>query len=202
MKPIDIKFDFDLDFDNYLEEINGKFMKTKNKKIRKYNVKKGTEQIKNLIQTPPTNKESIRLLSFQGGFSSINLILFIAEIEDIEELYISTLRIGRREAEELYKLYTKGKIKKIFLLLGYMQKLVDQSANGQGYFDYIAELFNVPNIKILQKNNHSKLLLMKTKKNYYTVETSSNLNDNPRIEQFCFENSKELFDFYRTIFYD
>lgn len=175
-------------------------MAVESQKVRKYNIKKGTMQVKGLINTPPTNKESIRMLSYQGGFSSINLILFIAEEEVIEELYISTLRIGKREAEALYKLYKAGRVKKIILLLGYMQKIVDKSPKGQGYFDYISELFNVPDIKIILKNNHSKLLLMKTKKNYYTVETSSNLNDNPRIEQFCFENNREIFNFYRTIF--
>jgi hypothetical protein len=29
------------------------------------------------------------------------------------------------------------------------------------------------------------------------IETSSNLNENPKIEQFSFENDAELFEFYR-----
>ena len=41
---------------------------------------------------------------------------------------------------------------------------------------------------------------METKKNYYVVETSSNLNENPKIEQFSFENDKELFLWYEEFF--
>lgn len=41
---------------------------------------------------------------------------------------------------------------------------------------------------------------MKTKNNYYVVETSSNLNENPQIEQFTFENDKDLCQFYYDIF--
>lgn len=41
---------------------------------------------------------------------------------------------------------------------------------------------------------------MKTKNNYYVVETSSNLNENPQIEQFTFENDKDLYEFYYDIF--
>ena len=41
---------------------------------------------------------------------------------------------------------------------------------------------------------------MRTKENYYVLETSSNLNENPKIEQYSFENSKELYDFYYDFF--
>ena len=49
-------------------------------------------------------------------------------------------------------------------------------------------------------NNHSKIILMRTRKNYYIVETSSNLNENPQLEQFSIENSKKVFDFYKSMF--
>nr|DAI82559.1 MAG TPA: hypothetical protein [Caudoviricetes sp.] len=41
---------------------------------------------------------------------------------------------------------------------------------------------------------------MKTEKNFYVVETSSNLNENPKMEQFSFENDKSLFDWYKKLF--
>ena len=36
--------------------------------------------------------------------------------------------------------------------------------------------------------------------NFYVVETSSNLNENPKIEQYSFENDEELFLFYENFF--
>lgn len=42
---------------------------------------------------------------------------------------------------------------------------------------------------------------MKTKnENYYVIETSSNLNENPKLEQFSWENDKELFEWYEKLF--
>lgn len=41
---------------------------------------------------------------------------------------------------------------------------------------------------------------MRTSENYYVLETSSNLNENPKIEQYSFENNKELYLFYYEFF--
>jgi hypothetical protein len=57
----------------------------------------------------------------------------------------------------------------------------------------------------LQKNswqiktlkNHSKVLLFDTDAGKFVIETSSNLNENPKIEQFSFEKDTELFNFYK-----
>lgn len=41
---------------------------------------------------------------------------------------------------------------------------------------------------------------MKTPKNYYVVETSSDLNENPKMEQFSWKNDKELYNWYLELF--
>lgn len=46
--------------------------------------------------------------------------------------------------------------------------------------------------------NHSKVTLMRTDCNWYVLETSSNLNENQKIEQFRFENDEHLFEFYKV----
>lgn len=45
-------------------------------------------------------------------------------------------------------------------------------------------------------NNHSKVHLYDTALGKFVLETSSNLNENPKIEQFSFEKDAELYDFY------
>ena len=44
--------------------------------------------------------------------------------------------------------------------------------------------------------NHSKILLFETEAGKFVIETSSNLNENPKMEQFSFEKNAELYDFY------
>ena len=50
--------------------------------------------------------------------------------------------------------------------------------------------------------NHSKIILCDTGTDKIVVETSSNFNMNPRIEQGCITMSDELHDFYRDYFND
>jgi len=50
------------------------------------------------------------------------------------------------------------------------------------------------------QSNHSKLLLFDTDTGKFVLETSSNLNENPSIEQFSFERNVELYDFYENAF--
>ena len=45
--------------------------------------------------------------------------------------------------------------------------------------------------------DHSKVTLMRTDCNWYVLKTSSNLNENPKIEQFIFENDEQLFELYK-----
>ena len=52
----------------------------------------------------------------------------------------------------------------------------------------------------IRDSNHSKLLLFDTDDGKFVLETSSNLNENPSMEQFSFERNAELYDFYEGAF--
>ena len=67
------------------------------------------------------------------------------------------------------------------------------------YFNFFVNTCKKNKWKWKCVNNHAKLILMRTKQNYYVLETSSNLNENPRIEQYSFENDKELYIWYSNI---
>ena len=59
------------------------------------------------------------------------------------------------------------------------------------YFDQVKEIFDSCGFWMSDFSNHSKVFLFKTEKNYYILETSANLNENPQIEQYILTNSKE-----------
>lgn len=69
-----------------------------------------------------------------------------------------------------------------------------------GYWDNIAKTFEENEWGICAINNHSKILLFDTDLGKYVLETSSNLNENPKIEQFSFEKNEELYNFYLALF--
>lgn len=198
----DFGFDFDFDFDLNVEEyeplsMGGLLLNAESKKREMFEIGRGTKQLDALLKNPPKQSQSFRMLSAKGGFSSINLIWFVAKRETIEMLYASTLRIGKKQFETLRMLKHKGMLQKAFFLTSTMQKNLDRDYD---YFQKVKQMCRECDFELQTMNNHSKIILMQTAENYYVIETSSNLNENPKIEQFCFENDKGLFEWYKNFF--
>ena len=177
--------------------IDGVVKKFKSKTRIMMNIAKDIKELNALIDKPPTKEESIRFIS-AGGFSLISFIKYISETENIKEMYVSSLTIGRKHMLILDNLFKTGKLGKIsFVFCGIFKQSNNSSYN---YFDTFEKICKKNGWEYFQINNHSKILLMETDKNYYVIETSSNLNENPKIEQFTFENDVELYNFYRDFF--
>lgn len=158
-----------------------------------FKIEKSVKQLDSLIENLPNQNEVFKFISVSGGFSSISFIKYISEFESIHELYATTLRVGKKEVETIENL----NIEKCFFIVC----TIMQESTGK-----VLEYFNLFKDKCLKNkwkfaviNNHSKIILIKTENNFYVLETSSNLNENPKIEQFSFENSKELFEWYREL---
>lgn len=201
----DLSFD-DSDFQTTYREIDicGLVKKMNSKTRMMFNIYREENQLKALIKAPPTHGECFKMLSVGGGFSSLGIIKFIAEIEPIEVMYVSTFRIGKKHFDVLRSLYRQGKLKDCYLITSNAQERTDGTAVYKGktynYYDYLIGCCKDNNWKIKTFDNHSKLILMKTADNYYVVETSSNLNENPKMEQFSFENDEGLFNWYKDLF--
>lgn len=177
--------------------IDGVIQKFKAKNRIMMNIAKDIKELNVLIDKPPTQQESMRFIS-AGGFSLISFIKYISETENIKEMYVSSLTIGRKHMLILDNLYKLGKLGKVsFVFCGIFKQSNNSSYK---YFETFEKICKNNNWEYYQINNHSKILLMETDKNYYVIETSSNLNENPKIEQFTFENDKKLFNFYRDFF--
>lgn len=196
-------FDFDLNF-TAQTDICGLVKKMKSKQKNFFNITKETKQLSNLIKTPPQKDECYKMLSVGGGFSSIAVIKFIAEREKINKLYVSTFRIGKLQFEVLLRLRQNSKLDKAFFITSATQKRADDKLiykeKSYNYYNFVVTKCNENDWQIKYFDNHSKLILMQTDKNFYVVETSSNLNENPKMEQFSFENDKQLFEWYEQLF--
>jgi len=153
-----------------------------------------------LDQCLPSNDECIKLISFDGGFSSISFISLVAQKENILELIASSLRIGEKQFIHLAKLSQAGRLNKATFFLSTLMKEDKKKKHKYDYYSKFEEVCKINNWKHIVINNHSKIILMRTQNNYYVLETSSNLNENPKIEQYSFENNKELYDFYYDFF--
>ena len=161
-----------------------------------FNIQREKDCLDALVGNPPQEGQSYRLLSGRGGFSTCALICFIASKEIIEDLYVNTFRIGLTQFDELDELHTKGRLKKAHFITSKLQRDTDKHYNYFGEISIKCQK-NDWDLKVL--DNHSKVVLVKTKDNYYVIETSSNLTDNPKMEQFCWENSSKIYEWYEAL---
>lgn len=162
-----------------------------------YHIMREVQQIEELMPAGLPDGNVLKLIS-QGGFSSIGFIKFVADRCRIDRLIASTLRVGKKHAETLDVLHSQGRIKQATFIIGSVMKNDSESGKAYGYYDTLESMCEKNGWNIICRNNHSKVLLMDTAHGKFVVETSSNLNENPNMEQFSFEKNSELFDFYES----
>lgn len=180
--------------------MDGICKRLKSKQTRPFILAHSAREILKLICELPDKSTVFKLISFSGGFASASFIKAVADRETILELTASTLRIGEKQFEYLAKLRKDGKLLSARFFIGSLMAEDEKKEAKYNYYGKFNEFCNQNGWKRITVNNHSKIILMRTKENYYVLETSSNLNENPKIEQYSFENSKELYDFYYDFF--
>lgn len=183
------------------ETHDGLALRTKSKKRKYFKLWKSIKTLERLLNfTLPTKDECIKLISYDGGFSSISFIAYVAERERISKLTASTLRVGEKQFRALNELRASGKLDDASFYIGSIMKEDAKLIDDYDYFTHFEKACADNGWKMNVINNHSKLILMRTQNNWYVLETSSNLNENPKIEQYSLENDETLYKFYDEFF--
>ena len=159
-------------------------------KKKRFNIIQGKTQIDTMIDRLPEDGECFKFLS-DGGFSSICFVLFVADRTRIKNLHVSSFRVGKKDIQVMHLLKKKG-------VLDYAEFALCQFAKDElgGAFSIVKTICDEHSWKIHTLDNHSKVHLYDTSAGKFVLETSSNLNENPKIEQFSFEKDADLYDFY------
>ena len=137
-------------------DINGIFLKTIDKTVKSVPLEEQTKQLSHIMQKLPAAGETIRFLTSKDGFSSIAFIDYIGWAEGIDEMYVSTFRIGVRQAEDIKLLYERGRIKSAMFITGRMKSTQTERYN---YFDQVKEIFDSCGFWMSDFSNHSKVFL-------------------------------------------
>lgn len=157
-----------------------------------FNVLRETKELDKHIDKLPD--EHVYKFVSLGGFSSIAFINYIANKTVINNLHCTTLTLGKKHLQVLKSLHKSNKLIKVNMMVGEITK-TGNTQSRYGYWDNIVKTFEENNWDICAINNHSKILLFDTDLGKYVLETSSNLNENPKIEQFSFEKTRSYMDF-------
>ena len=179
MNDLDLDLDFDLD-----DEENE--VKSLKKRI-KFDLNASVEKVKRCVL--PKEGECIRLISPAGGFSSCSVVLAIAKQTKIRSIKISTLRVGKKEAFALERLG----IPSVQIVCG---GIALENAEKYDYAKMLRDVAERNGWSVSYKRNHSKVILIDCEVGKITIETSSNFNENPQIEQFCITNDEKVYDWY------
>lgn len=172
---------------NYLSKLISKKQKFEynlQKKRPKYILKATNDMvyITQLIEFLQEN-EQIHLMS--NAFDSPSIIYSLNKKEKIKEVICSTWAITDRGLQVFQEL-SEDAITYLLLDKTYSYKWVFES----GAVAYLK------NVRMKFTENHSKCILIKTEKNFYTFVGSMNLSNNPRIENIMISRDPELYQFY------
>lgn len=194
--------DFDLDFDLDFEEEGfdeDLFCETDEHKSYRFDLEESIEKLEKNKLILDENC-SLRMISPTKGFSSCSLLCAMSSKIHINDLKITTLRVGKKELDKIVDLKKMGKIDNVELFLCDIAKENKQNGKDYKYSDYFDTVCNKNQIKYKYIKNHSKVILIDSDKGKIVIETSSNFNENPKIEQFIVTKSEKVYDYYISVF--
>jgi hypothetical protein len=158
------------------------------------------QKIKSLhkeLQRLPSSEEFFFLQS-ATSFNAFTFIPLIGQKEAIKQLYASTYSISRNVIDALIVLYDKGVVNEITLMVS--DSLLKRNPKTIDYLK--AQTLKRGNFKVIFSWVHAKVAICQTAKNYYVIEGSGNWAANAQYEQYIFANSKNVFEFRKTLFTD
>lgn len=155
------------------------------------------ENLNRDLERLPEAGEAFFLQSMKQ-FNAITFLLKIAEDHFIEELYATTYSVSMRVIEALQELHNKGQIGKINLLIS--DSMMNRNPRVCDAINSWAESNSL--ISVIYTWNHSKFTLCKTDKSFFCVEGSGNWGENACYEQYCFVNSKTVYEMRKSLFTD
>ena len=143
----------------------------------------------------PLPGEQYRIIT-EKQFNAYALILHLLEDNIVDEMYLAIYRINEPTVNSIIDFIEAGKIKKaVFIISNFFNQTRKPEKWAIKLKDFANNNTNVDHTYI---HNHSKVLAIKTSdENYYIFEGSGNMSDNARIEQYVYENSKEMFEFHK-----
>ncbi|MFD1292651.1 hypothetical protein ACFQ5N_02275 [Lutibacter holmesii] len=147
----------------------------------------------NEIISEPQENEQYRIIT-QQSFNGFSILLWLLEKDEYEEIYLSTFSLDEKTALAIVDLIKATPNIKYTLIITSLLKY-----DRKGRFNKLIDCAKYsPNFTFIEAFNHTKIIMAKSKTNYYVIEGSGNLSANARIEQYLFENSKATFNFHKS----
>lgn len=206
-EDIDIGFDIDTDIDTDIDidigfddggfeprrlDLHAILLAGERKTRTSFVLAREAAQISTLMEDPPRDGERVEMISGRLGFSSMAVIDYVARRDPVELLSVATFNISKKRMRALESLHRRGLVRDARIVTSDVKAGRDR---------YCREACARMGWRFDEVKNHAKLILMRTEGGArHCVRTSSNLNENPRIETYTWDNDPEIYDFYAQLF--
>ena len=130
-----------------------------------------------------------------GDIDLLSAVRFVVEAQPLEYLSISTWVLAMADAEEIAGWLAKGYVGRVDLYVG--ERTIEQ-------YDSVRDIMErtLPSHggRMCASRNHSKVCLMFGRDFDAVLESSANVNTNPRMEQMTLTVDSELAMWYKSIY--
>lgn len=132
-----------------------------------------------------------------GNIDALSYLRHLLKPMYFDYVGVSTWCIARQDLTEIAAWLDAGRIDHFALYAGE----IFRNQYGDEY-EMVQRMRDDYGVRFVMAKNHSKVTLCANHAEgyYVVVESSANVNTNPRIEQACVTRSRELFEFYREFF--
>ena len=131
-----------------------------------------------------------------GNIDSLSYLKIILRQQNLDYCLFSTWCMAPEDILEFDTWLKEGKIKK---LDAYVGEIFPNSYKKE--YEFMKEIFEKHNCgRIAVFKNHAKIYAGYGDRFYFGVETSANINTNPRTENGCITISRDIFHFYKDYF--
>ncbi len=131
-----------------------------------------------------------------GDVDSLSYLKCVLRIQDLEHCLFSTWCMAAEDILQFDEWITQGRIRK---LDAYVGEIFPTSYKVE--WKMLQDLFKDHQCgRIAVFRNHSKIYAGTGPKFAFGIETSANINTNPRTENGCITIGTEIYDFYKSYF--
>ena len=155
---------------------------------------KSEEVLRSVLPDYVDTGDSYHVIS-SGDVDSMSFMTFYMVNYTFDDVLISTWVIADSDIDNLVDLMKNGRIKKLKLCLGEIYP-----GTYPAEYSRLLKMRDEFNFQMVVARNHSKIMLMKNSDMDLVIESSANVNTNPRMEQTAIHNDKGLYDFYNEFF--
>ena len=138
----------------------------------------------------------------RGDVDALSFMKLILRMQNVIYAIVSTWCVDMNDIKTMKQWVDDGRIERLDLYLG---EIYTTGRHGLEAADFQAVFEGYENVKVVVARNHSKVMAMTGQDFYCFVQTSANINTNPRIESTTIlvpddATGALLMDFYREFF--